>query len=416
VSAAGGIPLPVTSLDLGAQRRGSAAFLPDGQHFVFWANTKTGGHAYLASLTSPETTLLSDVTSPPAYASGALLFIRGGTLMRQPFDAVRLEPAGEPAPVVENVSEFSVSRAGLLIYTAAAEPLMRRLVWVDRRGAVTPLPLSAGDYSDPSLSPDGRQIALVRRDTSNANIYVYDVERATLQKRTFESDNWFPIWTPDGRQLTFTRGPDYTGSLMRMPADGSGQAVPLVTDEQCAGVKVATSSSPDGRLLAFQNNQDVIVRDADGVLHPAVATPAYEREGRFAPRGRWLAYRSNETGRDEVFVQSYPPGGKWQISTDGGAQPMWGSNGRELFYKSGNRMMVVAVETGETFTAGTPRMLFEMPQPERDLGDPSRYAVTPDGQRFLIVTTGQGDASAGATQIIVVQNWSSDATRPAPTK
>jgi hypothetical protein len=162
VSAAGGNPLPVTGLDMVAQRRGSAAFLPDGQHFVFWANTTNGGHAYLASLTSPDVTLLPAVTSPPAYASGALLFTRGGTLMRQPFDGARLESAGEPAPVVESVSEFSVSPAGVLVYTPASEPLMRRLVWVDRRGAVTPLPLAAGDYSDPSLSPDGRQIALVR--------------------------------------------------------------------------------------------------------------------------------------------------------------------------------------------------------------------------------------------------------------
>ena len=416
VSAAGGNPLPLTNLDKVAQRHGSAAFLPDGQHFVFWANTTTGGHAYLASLASPETTLLSAPTSPPAYASGALLFKRGVTLMRQSFDLVRREATGNPTPVAERVSEFSASPTGVLVYTPEPPPLLRRLVWVDRRGAITPLPLAAGDYGDPSLSSDGRQIALVRRDASGANIYVYDIERETLQKRTFEGDNWFPIWTPDGRHLTFTRGPEYIGPLMRLPADGSGQAVPLVTDEQRGGVKVAISWSPDGRSLAFQNNQDVIVRAADGALHPALATPAFEREGRFAPGGRWLAYRSNETGRDEVYVQSYPPGGgKWQISTDGGAQPMWGG-GRQLFYKSGNRMMVVAVETGETFKPGTPRMLFELPQPERDLGDPARYGVMPDGQRFLIVTTGQGETGAGSTQIIVVQNWVEEVKRLAPVK
>ena len=417
VSAAGGTPLPVTSLDKKAQRHGSAVFLPDGQHFVFWANTTAGGHAYLASLTSSEVTLLPAVTSPPAYASGALVFTRGSTLMRQPFDPARLESTGDPTPVSERVSEFSVSPTGVLVCTPAPAPLLRRLVWVDRRGTVTPLPLAAGDYGDPSLSPDGRQIALVRRDASGAQIHVWDIARATLQKRTFEGENWFPIWTPDGRYLTFTRGSEYIGPLMRLPADGSGQAVPLVTDEQRGGEKVAISWSPDGRLLAFQNNQDVIVRDADGVLHPALATPAFEREGRFAPRGRWLAYRSNETGRDEVYVQSYPAGGgKWQISTDGGAQPMWGSGGRELFYKSGNRLMVSAVEAGETFKPGTPRMLFEMSQPERDLGDPSRYGVTPDGQRFLVVTTGQGEAGAGSPQIIVVQNWLQQLKPFVPTK
>jgi Tol biopolymer transport system component len=418
LSAAGGSPVPVTSLDKEAQRHGSAVFLPDGQHLVFWANTTTGGHAYLGSLASPEVTLLPAVTSPPAYAPGALLFRRDGTLLRQPFDLARLQPTGDPTPVAEKVSDFSVSLTGVLVYTPAPPPLQRRLVWVDRKGAVTPLPLAAGDYSDPTLSPDGRQIALVRREPSGAHVYVYDILQGTLQKRTFEGENWFPIWTPDGRQLTFTRGPDYIGPLLQMPADGSGKAAPLVTDEQRGGEKVATSWSADGRLLAFQNNQDVIVREADGTLHPALATPAFEREGRFAPGGRWLAYRSSETGRDEVYVQSYPPGGgKWQISTDGGAQPMWAAGGRELFYKSGNRMMSVATEAGETFKAGTPRALFEMPQPaERDLGDPARYGVTPDGQRFLVVTTGQGESAAGSTQIVVVQSWVEGLARLAPAK
>ena len=408
VSAAGGTPVPVANLDRqpSAQRQGSAFFLPDGQHFIFWINTATGGHAYLMSLTSSEATLLPAIASPPVYASGALLFKRGSTLMRQTFDPARLDSMGNPVPVLENISEFSVSPTGVLVYTPAPAAVVRRLVWVDRHGATTPLPMTPGDYGEPSLSPDGRQIVLVRRDASGAHIYVYDIERAALQKRTFEGENWFPIWTPDGRYLTFTRGPQSVGPIVRLLADGSGQVEPLVTDEQRGGQKVATSWSSNGRLLAFQNNQDVIVRDADGVLHPTVATAAYEREGRFAPGGRWLAYRSGVTGRDEVYVESYPPGGgKWQISADGGAQPMWSKSGRELFYKSGNRLMVVAVETGETFRAGPPLLLFEMAQPERDHGDPARYGVTPDGQRFLVVTTGQGEASVGATEIVVVQNW-----------
>jgi eukaryotic-like serine/threonine-protein kinase len=416
VSAAGGNLLPVGSFDKEARRHGSVEFLPDGQHFVFWASTATEGHAYLASLASSEATIIFGVTAPPTYAPGALLFRRGSTLMRQAFDVARLQTTGEPAPVAENVSEFSASLTGVLAYTPAPAPLLRRLVWVDRRGAMTPLPLPAGDYDAPALSPDGSQVALVRRDAGVANIYVYDLGRGILQKRTFEDGNWFPIWTPDGRHLTFTRGADYVGPLMRLPADGSGRAEPLVTDEQRAGQKVATSWSPDG-LLAFQSDYDVIVRDREGALHAAVATRAFEREGRFAPRGRWLAYRSNATGRDEVFVEPYPPtGAKWQITTDGGAQPMWSSDGRELFYKSGSRMMVVPVETGQTFKAGTPRVLFEMAQPERDPGDPSRYGVMPDGQRFLLVTTGPGETAVGSTEVLVVQNWLEAATRPQPVK
>ncbi len=194
---------------------------------------------------------------------------------------------------------------------------------------------------------------------------------------------------------------------MRVRADGSGPAEPLVTAAQLPGGRVATSWSPDGRLLAIQSGPDVVVRDTEGVLHPTLTTGATEREARFAPAGQWFAYRSDETGRDEVYVQSYPPGnGKWQISTDGGAQPMWAPSGREMFYKNGNRMMVVDVELGTSFKASTPRVLFEMPLPESTPGDPSRYGVTPDAQRFLVLTTAEGETGAAATpQIQVVLNY-----------
>ena len=197
------------------------------------------------------------------------------------------------------------------------------------------------------------------------------------------------------------------GPLLRVRADGSGPAEPLVTDAQLPGSKVATSWSPDGRLLAIQSGQNVVVRDAEGVFHPTLATSAAEREARFAPDGQWFSYRSNETGRFEVYVQSYPLGnGKWLISTEGGAQAMWAPSGRELFYKNGNRMMVVDVELGTTFKASTPRVLFEMPLPESSAGDPSRYGVTPDAQRFLVLTTAEGASGAATTpQITVVLNY-----------
>jgi Tol biopolymer transport system component len=165
-----------------------------------------------------------------------------------------------------------------------------------------------------------------------------DLERGTLSKRTFEDNNSFPIWSRDGLFLTFTRGPGLFGPLVRLRADGTGQSETLVAHEAFAALNVATSWSPDGRVLVFQSGQNIMVRDADGTVRPLLATAPYECEGRFAPDGRWFAYRSDETGRDEVYVRSFPPGnGKWQISPDGGAQPMWSSDGKELFYKTATR-------------------------------------------------------------------------------
>ena len=417
VSAAGGTPTPATVLDPATQSLWHRwpQFLPDGEHFLYFSLARVNSTGvFVTSLGSTTSTSLVSTNSGAAYAApGALLFLRGMTLMRQPFDTAALRLTGDPVPVAEDVSllgssdaAFSVSHTGMLVYTTGQAATRRRLVWVDRRGGVTPLALAHGDYNSPALSPDGRQIALVVRDTTGAHLWVFDIARGTLAKRTFDgADDNFPLWSRDGKFLSFSSGGLL--SLIRVRADGSGPAEPLVTEAQLPGAKVASSWSPDGRLLAIQNGTNVVVRDAEGVLHPTLTTGAYEREARFAPDGRWLAYRSDETGRDEVYVQPYPPGnGKWQISNDGGAQPMWAPGGRELFYKSGNRMMVGAVELGTTFKASTPRVLFEMPLPESTPGDPSRYGVTPEAQRFLVLTTAAEEKGTASTPSIhVVLNY-----------
>ena len=416
VPAAGGTPVPATILDPATRATSHRwpQFLPDGEHFLYLNVVAAGSSGiFVTSLGSKTSSLLVSTDDRAEYAlPDALLFVRGTTLMRQPFDTVGLRLTGDPAPVAEdigrlgsNVAAFSVSDTGVLVYSTGQSALNRRLVWVDRRGGVTPLALAPAAYDSPALSPDGQHIVLIVRDATGAHLWVYDIARGTLGKRTFEgtNDSW-PIWTHDGTFLTFQSGGN---SLKRVRADGSGSAEPLVTDAQLPGVKIATSWSGDGRFLAIQSSANIVVRDTEGVFHPTLTTSALEREGRFAPDGHWLAYRSDETGRDEVYVQSYPPwNGKWQISTDGGAQAMWAPNGRELFYKNGNRMMAVAVELGAAFKASTPRVLFEMPLPESTPGDPSRYGVTPDAQRFLVLTTATGEKGAASTPpITVVLNW-----------
>lgn len=301
---------------------------------------------------------------------------------------------------------FSVSNNGVLVYAVSSSEVRRRLVWVDRNREVTPLKVPPGLYSDPVLSPDGRFVAVVIRDGTGSHIWVQDLERGSLGKRTFEGVNTYPFWSQDGRHLIFTRGSD---ALMRVPADGSGIAAPFFTDEPHVYWVIVTSWSPDGRAFAFQRDRDVFVREADGSLTPVAASAAFEREGRFSPNGHRMAFRSDENAGDEVFVQSHPPGlGKHQISSGGGSQPMWAQNGRELFYKSGNRMMVVDVETGAAFKAGTPRVLLEMPFIERDAGNPARYVVSLDAKRFLVTTTvPEDEAMAGRSvpPFRVVLGW-----------
>ncbi len=422
VSAAGGTPAPATILDPATKATSHRwpQFLPDGEHFLYYSqvtvNLGSGANGvFVTSLGSTASTFLVATDQWATHAApGALLFLRGTTLMRQPFDTVKLRLTGEPAPVADDIrlpggnsAPFSASHTGVLVYVTYRQVANnRRLVWVDRKGGITPLALAPGVYDSPALSPNGQQVVLAVRDTTGEHVWVYDLARGTLGKRTFDGpgDN-FPIWSSDGTFLTFTRGPSpgFVGPLMRVRADGSGTTELLVSEAQLEGNKVAGSWSPDGRLLTIQHGANVVVRDADGVFHPTLTTVANEREARFSPNGRWFSYRSNETGRWEVYVQSYPPGnGKWQISTDGGGQGMWAPNGRELFFLNGNRMMAADVELGSAFKAGTPRVLFEMPLGETARDDPSRYAVTPDAQRFLVLTTAEGEKGATTTPLMTV--------------
>ncbi|HLE69737.1 MAG TPA: hypothetical protein VJH87_08655, partial [Vicinamibacteria bacterium] len=279
-------------------------------------------------------------------------------------------------------ANYAVSENGTLAYNPNAGVGDRRaLVWVDRDGRITPLPLPTAAYHEPSLSPDGKRIALAMTDESGTNIWVYDIGRGTLGKRTFGGQNLFPIWTPDGEEMN-----------VELPSPGS---------------QIPISWSDVHRTLLFQYNAETwrfSVEDekAEPFLKHAGAAL---REARFSPDETHVAYRSDESGRDEIYVVPYPSlGGKWQISTDGGAQPMWSLRGGELFYKNGNRMMAVKVRTSPTFEASTPRVLFETDLPERVPGDPSRYGVTPDG-RFLVTAPAPNAENEEKPEIHVIVNW-----------
>ena len=250
-----------------------------------------------------------------------------------------------------------------------------------------------------------------------SDLWIYDIEREALSKLTFSGDNIFAVWTPDGQRVTFSSGAIW--NMFSVLADGSAEPERLTTNDY---LQVPTSWSPDGSVLAYQQVTEVDTGDiyllsaqGDGSPQTFLSTPFVEREARFSPDGRWLAYRSDESGQDEVYVRSFPDGGgRQQISTNGGAQPMWAPNGGELFYKEGDRMMVVDIQTDPTFRASKPRLLYESRFPERVPGDPARFAVTADAQRFLTIVPSD-ESSAPDVKIVVVLNWFEELKRLVPT-
>ena len=253
----------------------------------------------------------------------------------------------------------------------------------------------------------------------DTQVWLYDLTRETLTRFTFEGDvNSSPAWTPDGKRIAFTSTKDGPLNIFWQLADGSGGLEKLNTSENA---QVPMSWSPDGKLLAFlEVNQatayDIwVLRLGDRKAQPFLRTPFSEAVPRFSPDGRWLAYISNESGHYEIYVQPYPgPGGKRQISTEGGTEPVWNPNGRELFYRSGDKMMAVDVTTQPSFAAGKPRMLFEGRYERAPLTNPN-YAVSADGQRFLMLKPDE-QAEEAPTQINVVLNWFEELKRLVPTE
>ncbi len=418
VSSAGGSATPVTSMDASQQAISHAwpYFLPDGKHFLYTiiaSNSENSG-IYVGSLDSKDTKLILKAHSSALYApQGYLLFNRVGTLLAQPFDADRLELKGDAIPIAEGVqfnsanakAAVTVSAAGVLAYRLIPTAAQNKLVWVDRKGTEEPLAAPPHPYRNPRLSPDGQRVA-VTIDELGSQEWLLDTKRGTLTRLTFEgSYNGALAWTPDGKRIAF--GSDRAGqrNLFWQLADGSGGTERLATSDRS---QIAGSWSPDGQTLAFEqtspgNGYDLFVyRLGDRKVETFLQTRFNEIAPRFSPDGRWLAYASDESGRTEVYVQPYPgPGGKWQISTEGGTEPVWARNG-ELFFRNGDKMMAVATNTKGNFSAETPKMLFEGHY--ATYNTMPAYDVTPDGQRFLLAKT----AEQGPQEISVVLNWTEE--------
>ncbi|MBC8647848.1 MAG: serine/threonine-protein kinase [Thermoanaerobaculia bacterium] len=424
VPASGGAPVPVTTLD---KARGEIGhwrpwFLPDGRHFLFLIRSTQPENSGIAvgSLDSKDVRRISRIGEPAIWAPpGFLLFVREQTLMAQPFDAVRLRLTGEPFPVASDVdyvpvwgsAGFSASANGVLAYQSGGRAV-RQLVWFDRGGKALGVLGEPGEYrGDPRISPDGKRVATARDDprTRSADIWLFDVARGVGSRLNFEA-SWedFPIWSPDGSQIVFDSNRDGVMNLYQKPASGVGTDERLVKSEHW---KYPQDWSRDGRHLVYQvrdpkNRNDLWVLPLFGDRKPTplLSTPFSESEARFSPDGRWFAYVSDESGRQEVYVQPFPPtGAKWQISVGGGSTPRWRGDGSQIIYLSPDYMhRAVAIRTEPTFEAGVPQDLFRTPL---SWGSD----VTSDGERFLV---NMPAAETPVSPITVVVNWTADLTEP----
>ena len=423
----GGSPQPVTHLEKGEFNHGWPEFLPGGRSLLFVAFRGGNDTKIVAqSLVKGERREILQTGLFPRYAaSGHLIYQQGASLMAVPFDSQRLAITGAAVSVVEGVLQSSVtgdphysfSSTGSLVYVpGSVRAAQLKLVWVDRKGTEQPIAAPAHNYVLPKVSPDGHRVA-AGIEEGDGQIWVYDLGRDTLSRLTFEGGtNIDPVWTPDGKRIVFkgTRN-----RLFWQPADGSAGAE-VLTSSELAGNNVPGSWTPDGQVLTFMEinpntGYDIYTLSLkDGKPQPFMQTSALETAPRFSPDGHFIAYNSDESGRTEVYVRPYPgPGGKWQISTEGGTEPVWNPKGRELFYRSGNKMMAVDVTTQSTFSAGKPKMLFEGPYVPTPRSFPD-YDVSPDGQRFLML---KADEQAQApTQINVVLNWFEELKQKVPTE
>ena len=425
VPAAGGSPTLFLKLD---ESRKEAMqpfpyFLPDGRNFLYqsWNNRPEDATIYVASIDGGDRKALIKNDSNAAYISpGYLLFARNTTLMAQAFDAAKLELSGEPFPVVEQVaysvatgySNFSVSENGTLVFWNGS-PSNRQLRWFDLTGKQLSVVGEPGQYNDVVLSPDEKRAALQRSDNTNSDIWLMDLVRGVPVRFTFNAElDDDPAWSPDGNSIVFNSGRGGVRGLYRKASSGAGEEQLLVkADVQTNGI----DWSPDGKFIVFESSDptkgtDLWVVPLFGDMKPYVIlqTEFNEWHGRFSPDGAWLAYVSNESGRNEVYVQSFPPsGGKWQVSTTGGAQPRWRPDGKELFYLTPDRKLV-AVEVKPrpaAFEVGAPRLLFQTTVQRYEA--PNRYAVSRDGRRFLI-----NSAVEETNQTLtVVLNWTAELKR-----
>ena len=433
ISAAGGKIQEMTALEEGEYDHLWPQFLPGGQRVLFNAGMSADfreATIEVLSLQTGERKVVHRGGYYPRYLStGHLVFTHESTLYAAPFDLDNLELSNTPTPVLEGVRSsprhgemnFTFSHDGTIAYLLERPPVKRAIVWVDRQGNEEPFAAEPGVYLHPRISPDGTHALITSEVSENLDVWVLDLGRQTSSRLTFDpAGDYRPRWTPDGQRVVFSSQRNESAeNLYWKSADGTGEVEGLTTSPND---QVPHFWSLDGKTLVFEEQrpetvQDLYVLSMEGERssRPLIQTEFTEDRPSLSPNGRWMAYRSNESGRFEIYVRPFPnvERGKWKISTDGGISPVWGPNGRELFYRDldDGVMMLVGVETEPTFTHATPEILFT--------GNYFRawgrnYDISPDGQRFLMLKE-VGQTSETEIRLVLVQNWFEELKRLVPT-
>ena len=434
VTADGGTPREITTLDRGKAEVSHRwpQLLPGGKALLFtvWVGPGWDERSLqLQLLETGERRVLAQGASTGRYVpSGHLVYNRDGAevLMAQPFDLATLQPTGgPPVSLTEHVweagsegAQFAVSETGTLAYIPGfPRQFERRLVWVDRSGQVEAVPAPPRPYYDPRISPDGNRLAITAAEGTE-RIWLYDFARPTLTAlTTADSSSQSAVWTRDGTRVIYRATRQGFRNVYWKAADGSGDEERLGRHDN---MQTPMSLSRDGTHVVFGQGDPTTGSDLwtlsleDSRTTTAfLRTRASENNASVSPDGRWVAYASNESGRTEIYVQPFPgPGGKTTVSTNGGYEPVWSRDGRELFYRSGDALMVVAVSTRSDFVAGLPRRLFSGDYEQSDTGT-AGYDVSPDGRRFLMIQPAQPQRAV--TQFNIVLNWFDALRRPSRT-
>jgi Tol biopolymer transport system component len=370
--------------------------------------------------------------------SGHLVYMHEGTLFAVPFDLKRLEATGQPVPILEGVvtapinggAQFSFSDTGNLVYVAGRGSQNVSIYWMDHEGKFQPLRETPGGYYNPAFSPDGKRLALEIFDGKRRDIWVYEWERDTLTRLTFGGEgNAYPAWTPDGQRIVYSsQEKEGAPNLWWARANGAADAQRLTQSKNLA--QFQESWSLDGKVLAFRQlnpgtGNDIMTLPIEGneksgwkpgEPKPFVNSAFNEIEPAFSPDGRWLAYRSDESGSFEVYVRPFPgPGGKWQVSTGGGLYPKWSRNGKELFYRTQDSKIMVVTYTAssDSFHADKPQLWSPGQFTDRGLGL-YNFDLHPDGKRFAVLKAPVTEQVPTVNKVSFIFNFFDELRRKLP--
>jgi eukaryotic-like serine/threonine-protein kinase len=422
VSASGGTATPVSNLDKSRAELSHRwpMFLPDGTHYLYMATNFAGRKGvdaiFVGALNSSEKRFVVEAAANAAYAApGYLLFYRDKALLAQRFDLKQFALTGEPTTILDDIqyqpqvkrAVFGVSEKGLLAAQSGSGVALSQLLWLDRKGKELGVVGKPDVYGNVFLAPNGKSVAVSMMDiaSQNTDIWAYDLQRGSSKRLTFDpAADSVPIWSPDAARLIFASNRLFSfNNLYVKTADGTQEEKSILQGDLD---KFPSDWSRDGKYILYTQNTDlwsVTLPELKSSLF--LKAPSVLRNGQFSPDGKWVAYASNETGKWEIYVTSFPePRGKWQVSAGGGEQPRWRGDGKELYYLSPDgKMMATPVTTGANFDAGTPVALFQAtPRQPVPIYDLFVYDVSRDGQRFLINTELK---QAGSAPMSIVLNW-----------